>query len=104
MPFGDGTGPRGMGPMTGRRAGYCAGFSQPGFTNPLPGREWFGFGFGRRSLYGYPYAGANYSGVAVARWLGSRLGAWARLALVYTLSVPVVVEPQIKSLKEVKYA
>jgi len=55
MPFGDGTGPRGMGPMTGRGAGYCAGFGQPGFANSIPGRGWFGFGWGRR--YGYPYAG-----------------------------------------------
>jgi len=55
MPFGDGTGPRGMGPMTGRGAGYCAGFGRPGFTNSIPGRGWLGFGRGRR--YGYPYAG-----------------------------------------------
>ncbi len=33
MPAGDGTGPMGMGPMTGRRAGYCAGYSRPGFAN-----------------------------------------------------------------------
>ena len=46
MPFGDGTGPMGLGPMTGRRAGFCAGFGMPGFTNPIPGR-WFGWGFGR---------------------------------------------------------
>ena len=46
MPFGDRTGPRGMGPMTGRGAGYCAGFGQPGFANPIPGRGWLGFGFG----------------------------------------------------------
>jgi len=26
MPRGDRTGPRGMGPMTGRRAGYCADY------------------------------------------------------------------------------
>ena len=51
MPFGDGTGPRGMGPMTGRGAGYCAGFSGPGFTNPLPGPTRFGFGFGWRPRY-----------------------------------------------------
>jgi hypothetical protein len=33
----------------------------------------------------------------LAMWLGSRLGSWARLALVSTLLVPVVVKPQIKS-------
>lgn len=46
MPFGDGTGPRGMGPMTGRGAGYCAGYAVPGYMNPIPGRG-FGMGFGR---------------------------------------------------------
>ena len=53
MPFGDGTGPRGMGAMTGRGAGYCAGFGQPGFANSIPGRR---FGFGRRRAYRHPYA------------------------------------------------
>jgi hypothetical protein len=38
MPRGDGTGPAGMGPMTGRAAGYCAGYGVPGFMNPAPGR------------------------------------------------------------------
>ena len=37
MPRGDGTGPAGMGPMTGRAAGYCAGYSTPGFSNPIAG-------------------------------------------------------------------
>ena len=45
MPFGDGTGPMGLGPMTGRRAGFCAGFGVPGFANPMPGYP---------SRYGYP--------------------------------------------------
>ncbi len=44
MPAGDGTGPQGMGPMTGRAAGYCAGYTAPGFANPVPG---FGRGMGR---------------------------------------------------------
>jgi len=50
MPFGDRTGPRGLGPMTGRRAGYCTGFGMPGFASPIPRRGWFGFGWwgGRR--------------------------------------------------------
>ena len=55
MPFGDGTGPRGIGPMTGKAAGYCAGFGQPGFANPIPRRGWFGLGSGWGKPYGYPY-------------------------------------------------
>lgn len=46
MPAGDGTGPMGMGPMTGRAAGFCAGFGMPGYANRGGGRG-FGMGFGR---------------------------------------------------------
>lgn len=47
MPGGDGTGPAGMGPMTGRAAGYCAGYGMPGYMNPSFGRGFFGRGGGR---------------------------------------------------------
>ena len=57
MPFGDGTGPQGLGPMTGRGAGYCAGYGVPGYLNPFGGRYfrrhwgigWFGRGRGWRN-------------------------------------------------------
>jgi len=45
MPRGDRTGPMGMGPMTGRAAGYCAGHGVPGYANPAPERG-FGMGWG----------------------------------------------------------
>ena len=48
MPRGDGSGPMGMGPMTGRAAGYCAGFGMPGFANaPLGWGYGRGYGWGR---------------------------------------------------------
>lgn len=50
MPRGDGTGPMGQGPMTGRGLGYCAGYPSPGFMQPGFGR---GRGF-RRRFYRYP--------------------------------------------------
>ena len=53
MPLGDGTGPAGMGPMTGRGAGYCAGYSVPGYMNPYGGRFGSGMGWGRRFGPGY---------------------------------------------------
>ncbi len=46
MPRGDGTGPAGMGPMTGISAGFCAGYPVPGFTNPVGGRGYWGWGRG----------------------------------------------------------
>lgn len=50
MPRGDRTGPDGLGPMTGRAAGYCAGYSVPGFINPDRG---FGRGMARRRGRGW---------------------------------------------------
>ncbi len=43
MPRGDRTGPMGMGPMTGRGAGFCAGNPVSGYMNQVRG---FGLGFG----------------------------------------------------------
>jgi len=37
MPKGNGTGPAGTGPMTGRGAGYCAGNNAPGWQTPAGG-------------------------------------------------------------------
>ena len=88
MPGGDRTGPAGFGPMTGRAAGYCAGFGMPGFANPMGGRGFWGRGgggWGRgggrgwRNMYyatglpgwargGWaPYGGAGFAG---APWGG----------------------------------
>jgi hypothetical protein len=53
MPLGDGTGPAGMGPMTGRAAGYCSGYGIPGYMNPVGGRR----GFYRGVPYPTPGAG-----------------------------------------------
>lgn len=39
MPRGDRMGPAGMGPMTGRAAGYCTGNAMAGFMNFVPGRR-----------------------------------------------------------------
>jgi len=57
MPGGDRTGPAGLGPMTGRRAGYCAGYQAPGYVNPWP-RFGRGIGFGRgRGFWGRGFWG-----------------------------------------------
>jgi len=47
MPRGNGTGPMGAGPGTGRGMGYCGGYNLSGFVNPVPGfRSSFSFGRG----------------------------------------------------------
>ena len=48
MPRGDGTGPRGLGPRTGRAAGFCAGNTVPGSAAGSPGAgRGLGAGAGR---------------------------------------------------------
>jgi len=59
MPAGDGTGPLGLGPMTGRAAGYCAGYTVPGYLNPRAG-----WAFGARPVPG-AYGPAPYAGMMV---------------------------------------
>jgi hypothetical protein len=64
MPGGDGTGPMGRGPMTGRAAGYCAGYSVPGYMNPVPGRFWYRGGYRRAHWWGgwwNPYTAGAFS-------------------------------------------
>jgi len=57
MPGGDGTGPLGAGPMTGRGAGFCAGFDTPGYAHPAMGRGFGRGGGGRGYRYGYRATG-----------------------------------------------
>jgi len=47
MPGGDRTGPMGAGPMSGRAAGFCAGYGMPGDANPVSGRGRGFWGWGR---------------------------------------------------------
>ena len=67
MPRGDGTGPAGLGPMTGRAAGYCAGYGVPGYANPAVGR---GLGQGAGRGWRHMYYATGLPGWA--RWGGWR--------------------------------
>ena len=80
MPAGDGTGPMGTGPMTGRAAGFCAGNSKPGYMNPGPGR---GLGMGFRQGYGRQvgrgFRGRGRGGWVRRNWLhATGMPGWAR--------------------------
>ena len=66
MPWGDRTGPGGMGPMTGRGAGYCAGYPTPGYMNPGQGRG-FGRGMGRGMGWGRGRGGRGWGRDAAGR-------------------------------------
>ena len=92
MPRGDRTGPMGIGPMTGRGAGFCAGYGMPGYA---------GFGFGRayrgrgRSMFG------SWGGRGWRHWFYAtgmpgwqRFGAWDP-----NYAVPPVAEAETDVLK-----
>jgi hypothetical protein len=72
MPAGDGTGPMGRGPMTGRGAGYCGGYDTPGWANPVPGRG-YGLGWGPAGAWG---------------GRGGRGGGWRHRNWYYATGVP----------------
>ena len=82
MPGGDGTGPAGMGPMTGRAAGFCAGYPVPGYANPVGGRGmgmgWGrGGGWGRRNwFYATGLPGWARAGYGMPAWGGYAGGAY----------------------------
>jgi len=62
MPAGDRSGPMGMGPRTGRGAGYCSGSGMPGYANLGP-RRGYGMGFrGGRGGWDRGFGGGGFRG------------------------------------------
>ena len=82
MPRGNGTGPNGAGPMTGRAAGYCAGNGMPGCADPAAGRgmgrgagRGFGGGFGASAGRGAGRGAGFGRGAGLGRGDGRGFGA-----------------------------
>jgi hypothetical protein len=76
MPGGDRTGPMGMGPMTGRGAGFCGGYGAPGYASAGPGwGRGVGRGLGRgRGWWAWPRPGRRaYFGGPVGPWGASEI-------------------------------
>jgi len=66
MPRGDGTGPMGMGAMTGRAAGKCTGSGTPGYAHREFGRR-FHAGFAQGICGGGSHVGGRHCGT----WQGN---------------------------------
>jgi len=108
MPRGDGTGPLGLGPMTGRAAGYCAGYPVPGYMNPIPGRGYFGWwrgGFGRGGGRGWRHW---YYATGLPGWVRASMGypafgGWVNPALytsgLYPLGAEITPKEEMDILK-----
>ena len=100
MPYGNGTGPDGLGPMTGRGAGYCAGYNTPGYLNPVGGRRGYGAGYGRGGGFGRGY-GAGYG--RGGYWRGAAVAPYAPAPAAPTYSAvseESVLKDQISFLEE----
>jgi hypothetical protein len=67
MPAGDGTGPVGIGPMTGRAAGFCGGYPVPGYMNLTGWRSRY-WGFGRSRGRGCGRGFGRGWGRGIGRW------------------------------------
>ncbi|NLS94362.1 MAG: DUF5320 domain-containing protein [Planctomycetaceae bacterium] len=103
MPGGDGTGPLGMGSMTGRAAGYCAGYGVPGFANFYGyGRGLGGWGRGRGGGRGrgrwFPLSG--FAGWPAARPAWTPVApAWGAAPYGQTPAVGMTPQQEIDALK-----
>lgn len=80
----------GTGSMTGRRAGFCAGYGAPGYANLLPGRGG-GAGFGRGRGGGGRGGGRGWRNMVYA----TGLPGWQRAAAAWPMTggVPSHAEP-----------
>ncbi len=96
MPRGDRTGPMGLGPRTGRAAGYCSGYSTPGFMNPMPGFG-RGLGFGRGFRRGF-------AGVEPAYGFRPTYGYGTRQAPVQPTNEKQLLKEDLEALKQEKNA
>jgi len=100
MPRGNGTGPRGMGPMTGRAAGFCAGFGMPGNANAMPGRG-CGMGFGRGRGAGQGRGGHGHRNMFCATGLTGwqRAAGWTMAGAAPTPDAALTREQHLAALK-----
>ncbi|RKX75034.1 MAG: hypothetical protein DRP87_15480 [Spirochaetes bacterium] len=71
MPYGDRTGPAGLGPRTGRGAGFCSGYPVPGYMNPYGGVRGIGGGWGRGYRHWYWATGLTGWQRAAMGWPGA---------------------------------
>ena len=90
MPRGDGSGPAGMGPMTGRAAGYCAGYGVPGHMNPMAGR-----GRGMGCGHGHGRGGGGGGRGWRHMYYATGLPGWMRLGVPQAVALAPEVEKEM---------
>lgn len=97
MARGDGTGPTGAGRMSGRAAGYCAGYGVPGFANPT-----FGGGFPRGGRFGGGFGGGLGYGRGFGFGRGRGIRRWPVGAAGYDLPYGTPAAPALTRDQEIE--
>ncbi len=87
MPRGDRRGPNGMGPMTGRAAGFCSGSNTPGFAN-TGAVGGYGQGMGAGRGFGGGFHGAA-NGAGHGRGMGRTQGLGRGIGFQPSYAAPV---------------
>jgi hypothetical protein len=91
--------------MTGRRAGYCAGYAVPGYAHPMPGGGFgMGWGRGRRGGWGRGMGWRHwYHVTGLPGWVRFGYGpAWGLLpfAAYGSYAAPSAPEQEVEFLRE----
>jgi len=91
----------GMGPMTGRGAGYCNGYAEPGYANPVGFGGGFGRGFGRGRGFRRMFYATGVPGWARYGYDASAApNAYAFDEKVFLKNQAELLEAQLKQVKE----
>lgn len=94
MPFGDRTGPAGLGPMTGRAAGLCAGYLVPRYMNPVGERGYWGRGRGFWGRGGGRGWRNRFYATGLPGWAGAGFPFW------HPIAQPITAEQECAILEE----
>jgi len=104
MPGGDRTGPEGFGPITGRGAGFCAGYPVPGIISPAWGGGG-GRGFGRGGGGGGGWRHRHwYHATGLPRWQRAWMASSAYASPFLAHFGPMTKDQELEALKnQAKY-
>jgi hypothetical protein len=90
-----------MGPMTGRGAGFCAGYGVPGYMNPVGGRG-FGYGGGGRGRGGGRGWRHQFWATGLPGWArgGYGYGPWGGPAAPFAAPAAPTAQQELDALKQ----
>ena len=88
-----------MGPMTGRAAGFCAGYGVPGYMNPVGGRGFWGGGRGFGGRGGGRGWRNRFYATGLTGWQRAAMG-WPVVGAAPWPAAPAVAPPAVSAEQE----